>query len=218
MLLMNVAVRVSVYRQRRGQWRLRGHRRGGFQREGEHPERQRASVLPRLPLHEEWVASPNHYPAGLQSTTRVVVASVLQAFLCFPLVFFLLFMSTLNCIFLTNVVFHVLFPLSPDDACLGVGGSNNINKHPLCLPLSGGLMIPWRRRWCVLKDETFMWFRAKQDSVKSGWLYKKGGGMSTLSRRNWKMRWFVLRESKLMYFENDTEEKLKGTIDVRTAK
>lgn len=85
-------------------------------------------------------------------------------------------------------------------------------------PLSGGLMIPWRRRWCVLKDETFMWFRAKQDSVKSGWLYKKGGGMSTLSRRNWKMRWFVLRESKLMYFENDSEEKLKGTIDIRTAK
>lgn len=79
-------------------------------------------------------------------------------------------------------------------------------------------MIPWRRRWCVLKDETFMWFRAKQDSVKSGWLYKKGGGMSTLSRRNWKMRWFVLRDSKLMYFENDSEEKLKGTIDIRTAK
>lgn len=79
-------------------------------------------------------------------------------------------------------------------------------------------MIPWRRRWCVLKDETFMWFRAKQDSVKSGWLYKKGGGMSTLSRRNWKMRWFVLRQNKLTYFENDSEEKLKGTIDVRTAK
>uniref|UniRef100_A0A3Q3KXQ5 Myosin X, like 3 n=1 Tax=Mastacembelus armatus TaxID=205130 RepID=A0A3Q3KXQ5_9TELE len=83
------------------------------------------------------------------------------------------------------------------------------------LYMKSGLMIPWRRRWCVLKDETFMWFRAKQDSLKSGWLYKKGGGMSTLSRRNWKMRWFVLRESKLMYFENDSEEKLKGTIDVR---
>ncbi|KAJ3591743.1 hypothetical protein NHX12_006875 [Muraenolepis orangiensis] len=78
---------------------------------------------------------------------------------------------------------------------------------------NGGLMIPWRRRWCVLKDETFLWFRAKQDALKSGWLFKKGGGMSTLSRRNWKMRWFVLRESRLMYFENDTEEKLKGTID-----
>uniref|UniRef100_A0A8C5HR33 Unconventional myosin-X-like n=1 Tax=Gouania willdenowi TaxID=441366 RepID=A0A8C5HR33_GOUWI len=86
------------------------------------------------------------------------------------------------------------------------------------LYMKSGLMIPWRRRWCVLKDETFMWFRAKQDSLKSGWLYKKGGGMSTLSRRNWKMRWFVLRESKLMYFENDGEEKLKGTIDIRTAK
>uniref|UniRef100_A0A8C4DC64 Myosin-X n=1 Tax=Dicentrarchus labrax TaxID=13489 RepID=A0A8C4DC64_DICLA len=86
------------------------------------------------------------------------------------------------------------------------------------LYMKSGLMIPWRRRWCVLKDETFMWFRAKQESLKSGWLYKKGGGMSTLSRRNWKMRWFVLRESKLMYFENDSEEKLKGTIDVRTAK
>lgn len=79
-------------------------------------------------------------------------------------------------------------------------------------------MIPWRRRWCVLKDETFMWFRAKQESLKSGWLYKKGGGMSTLSRRNWKMRWFVLRDAKLMYFENDSEEKLRGTIDIRAAK
>ncbi|XP_028848174.1 unconventional myosin-X isoform X2 [Denticeps clupeoides] len=86
------------------------------------------------------------------------------------------------------------------------------------LYMKGGLMIPWRRRWCVLKDETFMWFRSKQDSLKSGWLYKKGGGMSTLSRRNWKMRWFVLRDSKLMYFENDGEEKLKGTIDVRAAR
>ncbi|XP_051998770.1 unconventional myosin-X [Xyrauchen texanus] len=86
------------------------------------------------------------------------------------------------------------------------------------LYMKSGLMIPWRRRWCVLKDETFMWFRAKQDSLKSGWLYKKGGGMSTLSRRNWKMRWFVLRDSKLMYFENDSEEKLKGTIDIRSAK
>ncbi|XP_076858240.1 unconventional myosin-X isoform X2 [Brachyhypopomus gauderio] len=86
------------------------------------------------------------------------------------------------------------------------------------LYMKSGLMIPWRRRWCVLKDETFMWFRSKQDSLKSGWLYKKGGGMSTLSRRNWKMRWFVLRETKLMYFDNDSEEKLKGTIDIRSAR
>lgn len=32
------------------------------------------------------------------------------------------------------------------------------------------------------------------------------------------MRWFVLRDSKLMYYDNDSEEKLKGTIDIRAAK
>ncbi|CAH2305349.1 unconventional myosin-X-like [Pelobates cultripes] len=90
--------------------------------------------------------------------------------------------------------------------------------HSYLYMKAGGLMNLWRRRWCVLKDETFMWFRTKQEALKSGWLYKKGGGMSTLSRRNWKRRWFVLRESKLMYFENDSEERLRGTIDVRTAK
>ncbi|MEE6489051.1 hypothetical protein FKM82_015472 [Ascaphus truei] len=90
--------------------------------------------------------------------------------------------------------------------------------HSYLYMKAGGLMNLWRRRWCVLKDETFMWFRTKQEALKSGWLYKKGGGMSTLSRRNWKRRWFVLRESKLMYFENDSEERLRGTINVRTAK
>jgi myosin X len=70
-------------------------------------------------------------------------------------------------------------------------------------------MNSWKRRWCVLKDETFLWFRSKQEALKQGWLHKKGGGSSTLSRRNWK---------KLMYFENDSEEKLKGTVEVRTAK
>lgn len=79
-------------------------------------------------------------------------------------------------------------------------------------------MNSWKRRWCVLKDETFLWFRSKQEALKQGWLHKKGGGSSTLSRRNWKKRWFVLRQSKLMYFENDSEEKLKGTVEVRTAK
>ncbi|XP_030643484.1 unconventional myosin-X [Chanos chanos] len=98
-----------------------------------------------------------------------------------------------------------------------LNGSGPLYFHSY-LYMKSGLMIPWRRRWCVLKDDTFMWFRAKQEALKSGWLYKKGGGMSTLSRRNWKMRWFVLREAKLMYFENDSEEKLKGTIDIRAAK
>ncbi|XP_042089857.1 unconventional myosin-X isoform X4 [Ovis aries] len=86
------------------------------------------------------------------------------------------------------------------------------------LYMKGGLMNSWKRRWCVLKDETFLWFRSKQEALKQGWLHKKGGGSSTLSRRNWKKRWFVLRQAKLMYFENDSEEKLKGTVEVRAAK
>ncbi|XP_075069014.1 unconventional myosin-X [Mixophyes fleayi] len=86
------------------------------------------------------------------------------------------------------------------------------------LHMKGGVMNTWKRRWCVLKDETFLWFRSKQEALKQGWLHKKGGGSSTLSRRNWKKRWFVLRQFKLMYFENDSEEKLKGTIELREAK
>ncbi|XP_076600770.1 unconventional myosin-X isoform X1 [Chaetodon auriga] len=86
------------------------------------------------------------------------------------------------------------------------------------LYIKGGLMNTWKRRWCVLKDETFLWFRAKQEALKQGWLHKKGGGSSTLSRRNWKRRWFVLRQSKLMYFENDGEEKMKGVLDMHNAK
>ncbi|XP_078247835.1 LOW QUALITY PROTEIN: unconventional myosin-X [Pogona vitticeps] len=86
------------------------------------------------------------------------------------------------------------------------------------LYMKGGLINTWKRRWCVLKDETFLWFRSKQEALKQGWLHKKGGGSSTLSRRNWKKRWFVLRQSRLMYFENDSEEKLKGTLEIRTAK
>uniref|UniRef100_A0A3Q1FQM0 Myosin X n=1 Tax=Acanthochromis polyacanthus TaxID=80966 RepID=A0A3Q1FQM0_9TELE len=84
--------------------------------------------------------------------------------------------------------------------------------------IKGGLMNTWKRRWCVLKDETFLWFRAKQEALKQGWLHKKGGGSSTLSRRNWKRRWFVLRQSKLMYFENDGEDKMKGVLDIHSAK
>eukprot|EP00064_Thunnus_orientalis_P020257 superscaffoldBa00005473_g20391 len=86
------------------------------------------------------------------------------------------------------------------------------------LYIKGGLMNTWKRRWCVLKDETFLWFRAKQEALKQGWLHKKGGGSSTLSRRNWKRRWFVLRQSKLMYFENDNEDKIKGVLDMHSAK
>lgn len=40
----------------------------------------------------------------------------------------------------------------------------------------------WRKRWCVIKEETFMFFHGKQEALKQGWLSKKGGGTGTLSR------------------------------------
>lgn len=86
------------------------------------------------------------------------------------------------------------------------------------LYIKGGLLNSWKRRWCVLKDETFLWFRSRQEALKQGWLMKKGGGSSTLSRRNWRRRWFVLRQSKLIYYENDTEERMKGMLDMHEAK
>uniref|UniRef100_A0A672NJ94 Myosin X n=1 Tax=Sinocyclocheilus grahami TaxID=75366 RepID=A0A672NJ94_SINGR len=86
------------------------------------------------------------------------------------------------------------------------------------LYIKGGLLNSWKRRWCVLKDETFLWFRSRQEALKQGWLLKKGGGSSTLSRRNWRRRWFILRQSKLIYFENDTEERMKGMLDMHEAK
>ncbi|XP_061419641.1 LOW QUALITY PROTEIN: unconventional myosin-X-like [Lethenteron reissneri] len=86
------------------------------------------------------------------------------------------------------------------------------------LSIKGGLMNAWRRRWCVLKDETFLWFRAKQEALKAGWLLKKGGGASTLSRRSWKRRWFVLRGAVLTYYDGDAEEKPRGTVSVHAAR
>ncbi|XP_065839578.1 unconventional myosin-X-like [Oscarella lobularis] len=78
----------------------------------------------------------------------------------------------------------------------------------------------WKRRWCVLKFGTFMYFRAKQDFVRAGWMEKKGGGTGTLSRRNWKKRFFVLRDDrKLSYYEKDEEgAKLLGVINIAEAK
>ena len=56
-------------------------------------------------------------------------------------------------------------------------------------------------------------FAVAPHQVCRGYLIKMGGKI-----KSWKKRWFVLRQSKLMYFENDSEEKLKGTVEVRTAK
>uniref|UniRef100_UPI00358EF764 unconventional myosin-X-like isoform X2 n=1 Tax=Myxine glutinosa TaxID=7769 RepID=UPI00358EF764 len=85
------------------------------------------------------------------------------------------------------------------------------------LNIKGGMINSWKRRWCVLKDETFMWFRAKQEALRSGWLHKKGGG-ATLQRRGWRRRWFVLHGTKLLYYDSDSEEKQRGSVDIRAAK
>ncbi|XP_046839992.1 unconventional myosin-X-like isoform X2 [Xenia sp. Carnegie-2017] len=80
----------------------------------------------------------------------------------------------------------------------------------------GGILNQWKRYWCILRDETLMWFRGKLEALKAGWLQKKGGGTGTLSRRNWKRRWFVLKDTILSYYENDAEgAKALGSIDIK---
>ncbi|XP_065664985.1 unconventional myosin-X isoform X2 [Hydra vulgaris] len=87
------------------------------------------------------------------------------------------------------------------------------------LSLKGGIIANAKKHWCVLKDDTLMWFRRKQKALKSGWLLKKGGGSGTLSRRNWKKRWFILKDTLLTYHENDQEgAKVLGTIDLRSCR
>jgi len=59
--------------------------------------------------------------------------------------------------------------------------------------VAGGLLNSWKRRWCVLKDETFLWFRSRQEALKQGWLLKKGevqqmsGPKSTRTMRSRKL-------------------------------
>lgn len=50
--------------------------------------------------------------------------------------------------------------------------------------------------------------------VHSGWLYKKGGGTKTFSRRNWKHRYFMLTAQTLSYFDAPNGEML-GRIHLR---
>lgn len=46
-----------------------------------------------------------------------------------------------------------------------------------------GVLKNLRKRWCVLHESTFMWFKAKQDFIHAGYLTKMGGGTSTLGRK-----------------------------------
>ncbi|KAJ8025311.1 Unconventional myosin-X [Holothuria leucospilota] len=91
------------------------------------------------------------------------------------------------------------------------------NYEGFLLMKSAGMINTWKKRWFVLKDETLMYFRSKQEALKSGWLYKKGGGHGTLSRRNWKKRFFVLKDTTLKYYDHDGDNaKQLGAIDVKT--
>ncbi|XP_071812274.1 unconventional myosin-X-like isoform X4 [Apostichopus japonicus] len=93
------------------------------------------------------------------------------------------------------------------------------NYEGFLLMKSAGVINTWKKRWFVLKDETLMYFRSKQEALKSGWLYKKGGGHGTLSRRNWKKRFFVLKDTSLKYYDHDGDNaKLLGVVDVKSIK
>ncbi|XP_076810963.1 unconventional myosin-X-like isoform X2 [Clavelina lepadiformis] len=89
------------------------------------------------------------------------------------------------------------------------------------LDMKSGLMSQWKRRWCVISNSTFMIFRGKQDSLKSGWLFKKvessklGTLRGTLPRKNWQKKWFSLQSHELKFFDNDEENaKCRGTINL----
>jgi len=111
-----------------------------------------------------------------------------------------------------------------DDDSLKVGATEDMSMMDNLmiegyLMMQGGLMNAWKKHWCVLKDDTLMWFRGKQKALKMGWLTKKGGGTGTLSRRNWKKRWFVLKDTILTYHDSDQDgAKTLGTLDLRNCK
>ena len=40
----------------------------------------------------------------------------------------------------------------------------------IILRILGGLLSLWKKHWCVLRDDTFMWFRGKQVCLDLFWL------------------------------------------------
>uniref|UniRef100_S4RK96 Uncharacterized protein n=1 Tax=Petromyzon marinus TaxID=7757 RepID=S4RK96_PETMA len=92
--------------------------------------------------------------------------------------------------------------------------------HQGFLSLQESLAAAWKRRWCVLSEGTFTWFRTRQEATLSGWLDKQGQGRPPLrlARRSWKRRWFVLRPSGLAYYDSDREERQRGTIDLASVR
>lgn len=52
----------------------------------------------------------------------------------------------------------------PSQLYLTVIVDAEVSQIQLCffLFISGGLLSLWKKHWCVLRDDTFMWFRGKQ--------------------------------------------------------
>ena len=103
---------------------------------------------------------------------------------------------------------------------LGIPGSDlySMNMDGF-LYLRGGRVNTWKRRWCVLRDQTFMYFKNKQDSLKQGWINKKSHKRTgTLAKRTqMKRQFFVLRGSQLSYYESDEEDaRALNTLDIRS--
>ncbi|CAM9611484.1 unnamed protein product [Lampetra fluviatilis] len=98
--------------------------------------------------------------------------------------------------------------------------------HSSHLSMRSGPMGLWKRRWCVLRGDTFMWFRTKQDSLKAGWLLKLqgGGGGGGAARAPgargavWKRRWFVLRRDALLCYDSDKQQRPRGVLEILKAK
>jgi myosin X len=79
-----------------------------------------------------------------------------------------------------------------------------------------GMMKALKKRWCVLHEGTFMWFKGQQNFIKAGWLSKMGGGSSTFGRANWKRRWMTLKGGELFYHETEEDDaKVLGIVDIQ---
>ena len=79
-----------------------------------------------------------------------------------------------------------------------------------------GMMKALKKRWCVLHEGTFMWFKGQQNFIKAGWLTKMGGGTSTFGRANWKRRWMTLKGGELFYHETEEDDaKVLGIVDIQ---
>ena len=68
-----------------------------------------------------------------------------------------------------------------------------------------------RRRWRTSSSD---------EAIYAGFLFKKGGGTSTLGRRTWKPRYFEVRQRVLYYYANEAaarQGQARGSIYLSSA-